>query len=187
MAGPQLIYPDINGIRPDYGSLGITLAGPSGVPINLVTSGANIYALKSLNYSDNLEGTMVYGTSATPIGRTRGQYKAEGSMEIYRDEYDALIMALTLYGKAHGRTPGFMEVAFNIQVSYAPSSDVPMITDTLYGVRLKKNGKDQQAGADPLAVKCDLSIMRITHNGQDPVSGLIAVNAASVTGATSLA
>ena len=114
--------------------------------------------LKSINYSDKLEPTKVYGAAAEPIGRTRGAYSAEGSFELYLDEFNSLVAALGT---------GYKLKPLLITVSYSEGDRT--YTDTLEGARIKGVDASQAQGADPLVRKCDLDLMRVLWDGVSSV------------------
>jgi len=63
---------------------------------------------------------------------------------------------------------GFMEVPFQITVSYS-EANLPAVTDTLVGCRITKVEMSGSEGSDPLVFKLSLSIIDLLYNG---VSGL---------------
>lgn len=144
-------YPLINGLRFDYSS------------VEIAVGSATIVGVSELSYSSKLEPGKVRGTSAQVNGRTRGQYEAEGSMTLFKQEADEL---LALLG------PGFMEVAFPVTVHYAESGQ-PLITDRLIGARIKSMENSHKEGSDALTVKFDLDLIAIVHNGLAPITGLV--------------
>jgi hypothetical protein len=144
-------YPLINGVRYDFSSIEVHIAGRT------------VLGIKEISYSDNLEPGEVYGTHAQQLARTRGQYKAEGSMSLYREEADEFIRSLG---------EGFLEKVFDIAVYYAEGK-MPLVTDTIRGCRIKKHDLSPSAGSDALQVKFDLHVMYILHNGIAPIAKLL--------------
>lgn len=152
---PVLIYPLINGLRYDWSCVEIVL----GV---LRFSG-----VKSITYKHMLEPGELRGTRAQLIGRTRGKYSADASIEIYRSEYEVFISQLAIIGAPQGL--GYMETSFDVQASYATTPiDVPLI-DKIVGCRLKQADRTNQEGEEALTVKCDLHVMYIIENGKLPL------------------
>lgn len=151
-------YPLINGKRRDFSSL------------ELVVSGLIFTGVKAVDYSDSLEPGIVYGTGALPIGTTRGQYKAQGSITLYRAEFDALIATL---GDA------YMEKYFDVVASYADDGDSAVTVDTLVGCRIKNVGNSHSSGGDALEMKIDLHVHYIKRNGTAPLGKLTFVQAAA--------
>ena len=150
---PPIQYPFINGHRHDWSSARIDLAGrPFG-------------GIKSLTYKHKLDPGMVRGNSSQPMGRTRGEYSAEGNIEMYLAEYYELISGLSLLG-------GYLEVSFDIVSQYS-SVGLAVVTDTLRGVRLTEPEHNGQEGNEGLTVRCGLSIMYLLENGLSPLGGLI--------------
>lgn len=147
----SILYPLINGVRFDYSSVEINVAG-------VVFGG-----VKSINYKWTLDPGEIRGTRSQVVGRTRGQYGAEGSLEMYKLEYEQLITLLSA-----GGSKGYAEVPFLINVGYSENvTDV--MADQLIGCRLKSGENSGSEGNEALVVKCDLHIMRISENGKHPI------------------
>jgi hypothetical protein len=127
--------------------------------IEIQVFGLTFMGVKEISYSQELAPGEVYGTHPQKIGRTRGILKPEGSMSLYKEEYDQLTTLLAL-----GGVVGFMESIFDIMVSYQTLTNFQV--DILQGCRIKKSDNNHQQGTDPLLVKCDLDIMNILENGK---------------------
>ena len=153
---PNIIYPLINGNRYDFTSLTIMA---NGIPVK---------GIKEISYTKTLEPGDVYGTSAQLLGRTRGQYKAEGSITIYREEWQELIKILQTLVPGGG----YMEANFDVIVTYGELL-LPTTTDTLKGCRIKKAEHSLAEGSDALVIKADLSIAHILDNDLIPFAGMI--------------
>lgn len=145
-------YPLINGVRFDFSS----------VELNL--SGKFFNGIKSINYEDSLEPGKVRGNRSQVIGRTRGEYNASGSLELYALEYEELTDILQLISAGRG----IYEVSFPIVVSYAEIGQ-RVIVDSLFGCRITKAAVQAQEGSDAITKQLDLDIMRISHGGKDPL------------------
>ena len=148
----------VNGNRYSWTSIEVVLGGRTymGNPF------------KAISYNSKQEPGIVYGTSPRPIGRTRGQYLAAGSMEVYRSEWQDFVDFLM-----NGLSPsiGIHDLEFDITVSYAePNSDV--LTDVLVSCRMSNLNLDNSNGSDPSTVKCDLNMMELVL-GQDATVGAI--------------
>lgn len=146
---PQIIDQLINGHRYDFSSIEASV-GP-----RILTR------FSSINYEHGVDEGVLRGTSPMPLGGTRGQYTASGSMTIYLEEWELLTSALL----AMPSPGGFMEKRFLITVTYAEASGPPIV-DTLEGVRITRARRGHSVGGDPLSVDCDLSIMRIIENAK---------------------
>jgi hypothetical protein len=149
--------PFVNGNRYDYSSVEIQI---DGLPI----LGQEITAI---SYKHTLKPDGVYGTSPEKLGRTRGRYEAEGTLEINKEAYATLIMALSMDPQF-----GYMEKSFGATVSYQDVNG-PLITDDLTGCRLTEDEDSHKSGPEGLTVRCSLDILRITRNGFSPFGGLI--------------
>jgi hypothetical protein len=148
------LYPDINGVRWDYSCVEIRI-------------GAKPFrGVKSVNYADGMEPGDVYGTGAQRIGRTRGQYKPEGSIELYEQEWRDLLASLPA-------AIGYLEAVFPIIVTYQQTMVSPLNVDLLVGCKIKKVSSDRQEGTDAVTVKLDLDIMRIERDGKQPLTQIL--------------
>lgn len=136
-------YPLVGGIRHEWSSVVIKLQG-------------DLYiGIKSFSYNDTLGPTKIRGTHPVPIGRTRGEYDAEATIELYTAE-------ARQFRKKLG--PGYKEIAFDVVCSY-DEDGFDTITDTIVGCRIKKDQGGGQSGADALSVSWDLDVMNILWDG----------------------
>jgi hypothetical protein len=145
---PAIELPYINGVRHDF----TVLACLIGVK--------RYYEIQDLAYSDTLAPGKVRGTGPAIRGRTRGIYDAEGSMTLYKSEFD--IMAIDL--QALDPTSGIGEIPFIVTAAYG-KNPLTLTEDSLFGCRIKKIDNSHKEGSDALVVKLDLDILRIDHNG----------------------
>jgi hypothetical protein len=148
--------PLINGNRYDYSSVDIRIAGKS------------FRGVKSISYKDSLEPGEVFGTHAQALGVTRGQYKAEGSVEVYKEELDDILTALSALPPG-----GYLESRFNVEVHYAEAPAAPTVTDKLIGCRVKAVDENHQSGTDPLSVKLDLYVQHVERHGKNPLGSML--------------
>ncbi len=153
MAAPAL-YPDINGVRWDYSCVEVRIGVKP------------FRGVKSINYADGKEPGDVFGTGAQRIGRTRGQYKPEGSVELYEQEWRDLLAALPA-------GVGYLEAVFPIIVTYQSSLTSGLNVDVLAGCQIKKVSSDRQEGSDAITVKLELDIMRIERDGKQALTQML--------------
>lgn len=154
-----IIYPQVNGVR--YNFSAITFRAPGGVPIP---------GIVAIDYSQELKGSLVYGTPKQPIGRTPGQLKAECKFTMLQLEYENYIEALCLLNGTPAS--GFLEVAHDIVVQYQDGFGAnlgPLITDVIRGFKLEKPGHARKAGPDANVVDCEGTPMYILENGKAPI------------------
>jgi len=123
----------------DWESVEVQL--PNGVAVGITT----------INYSDERDIELRYGKGSKPRGYGRKNYKASGSIELDRDEAEAL--RENLGGSVYKGEP------FQIVVSYGDEG-MPTITDILPKVKITKQDTgasqdDDNAGA----LKYDLKII----------------------------
>ncbi len=155
----SLAFPLLNGHRYSFASVEATWAGRT------------YLGFKALDYSFELKPGVVRGASPFKLGRTRGTADSSGSMDMYMLELQDLIATLG---------PGFMEIAFPINVAFSEGPTSPVITHRLKAVRITKIGHSHKEGNDPLSTQCDLDIMDIDYSGLSPVNPLSLGNMAKI-------
>lgn len=161
--------PLINGYRHSFSSITfgagrLTLAG-----------------IIAIDYGNEVDSAMVYGTPPQPLGATKGQLKSNCKFTMLQLEYDAYIAELCALNGTPGS--GFLEVRHDIQVAYQDGSGAnltPLIVDVVRGFRLKKPGRSFKAGPEALAVECEGDCFYVLENGRAP----FAINPASTNGFT---
>jgi hypothetical protein len=144
-------YPDINGIRTSFASLVI---GVDALPL---------VGVKSLNYRVTHERQKIRGTSAHPIGRTRGQVDYEGDIEFYQAEwYKFMLPKLSALGVL-----GFSETSHTLNAAWAEeASPLDIVADQLVGVTFDAPDIAAAEGPDAATVKLTMNIMRIVFDGR---------------------
>lgn len=143
-------YPLINSHRYSWAS------------IEAYFNGLPILGIKSINYGSSLKAGNVRGTAPQKIGRTRGEQDAKCDFEMLKLEAMLLITTLGAFGF------GFGESAFDIIVQYSElTSPIPMpvITDTILGVRIEEPSNDNSEGTDPTMMKFTTNVMDVLWNG----------------------
>jgi hypothetical protein len=140
-------YPLVNGTRYDWAAASFKFGG------------SNEYGLKEISYTDTMERGDVRGVGPQIIGHTRGEYKAEASFVMLKEEFDAMVAK---FGD------GWMEVSFDISVSYAATGNATT-TDKIVGCKISKVESNPSQGTDALEVSCDLTVMYVIRNGKKPL------------------
>lgn len=118
-----------------------------------------------INYSASMDPGMFRGTSAKPVGRTRGTIEYEADFTIYTEDFEAIKAALD----ARPNSGGFMLESFTITVNHREEGANIPITDVVIGARIVGVDKSSSEGSDPLVVKVNLSVMDVLFNTHDPV------------------
>ncbi len=144
MAAPPTVT--INGKVHDASSVVLTIFGEE-------------WPFKEINYSDELKPGEVEGSGAQLAGRTRGKYKAEGSLTMFKRHAVSLIDKIG---------DGFMEAEGDIVVVYHNDDGKGVITDTLRSIRFTKN-ENKISGSDAVEHAFDLFPMYIKWNGKNPL------------------
>jgi len=133
--------------------------------IELMVGAESYTNLQSISYNDALEPGELRGTSSKKVARTRGEYTAEGSFEIYKGDLASLLGILAAQGQG-----GYAEAVFDISANYNEGVSA-LTTDALLGCRIVNIEDDHSTGTDALTVTVTLNIMEITRNGLSATSG----------------
>jgi len=126
--------------------------------IEAKVKGIPFVGFTAINYSSGLEVADVYGTRPQKLGTTRGKQNAEGSCEMYLQDWENLKAMLGAEGVGYG------EERFTIVVQYGEVG-MPVKTDTLIGVRVIKAEYSNADGNEPSKVTLTLNIMRVDEGG----------------------
>lgn len=156
MATKPITYPLVNGVRHDWASIELHVAGQI------------IIGRKSITYSRKRTRAMVEGASPDPLGKTLGRNVYAADIELYLAEYNALQDLLSQAAAAIGGVngSGYGDIAFPIQVMYQ-SRGFDMITDTLIGCTMDSTDVSHSVSTDGLSRKFDLNPIKILFNGLD--------------------
>jgi hypothetical protein len=153
MANP--LNTKVNGHCYDYSSLKAT-SDVATLPI--------IERITEINYEHSLEVGELRGRGAGIYGTTRGQYSTQGSMTIYKEDWDLFRSGLIALPTPPGG--GFMEKRFNFQIIYGEFGSNTVV-DVLSTVRVVGVQHSRARGTDALMVALTLHIQQIFENG-DP-------------------
>lgn len=125
--------------------------------ISLMANGVNYSGISEVNYSDTVSRTKIKGTGVLPIGRTEGDYEAEGSITFYKSEYDRFAR----------NNPNIFDVTFDVSITYSNGTDVP-VTDVLRACKIESLENSNSEGSDATTVSATLNLMWIERNGVKP-------------------
>lgn len=156
MPGP-LVYPLIQGVKYDFSSLDVKLGGVS------------YLGVKAVDWNDGLEPGKGYGTSAQKLFSTRGQYDADGSLELWYAESDVFEAQLI----QQNPNTGLYEIRFPIDITLNPEGGLAATTNNLVGARLKKRTVSPAQGNEAISVKYDLDLMYVIKNGIAPLTNML--------------
>jgi hypothetical protein len=129
--------------------------------ITLRVNGLMFAGVKAVNYKDNLGRVKVRGSSAVPLGLTKGRYEANGDIEMYLDAFNTMVLAL-------GAATPWRMIPFAISITYGPNvgMNLPLVTDIIPGAYLGEVDQSNGEGEDPISRKFTLHIPgQILWNG----------------------
>lgn len=119
--------------------------------------------IKEINYSDNLDHGEMRGTGPELLGITRGEYKAEGDVVMFKKQHAALVAE---FGD------GFMEEPFDVVCTYETNPGDGITTDVVRGCTISSNEAKNAQGTDATTVSCKLSVNHILWNGKKPLKNM---------------
>ena len=140
-------YPMTNGARQSYVSLEAKL------------NGQIFMGITKIDYKRNRERTVITGTNADPLGKTRGENKYEASCELYLAEWNQFMVS-TMGGAGYG------DVFFTVDVTYS-EKNLDMIHDTLLGCTIDSTEASNAKGTEGTLRTVNLSPLKILFNGVD--------------------
>jgi hypothetical protein len=112
--------------------------------------------VSAINYSDEIERELQYGTGREPLGLADGTYKPSADVELLKTEFDRLIRDLG---------DGYGEQLISIVVSFREASGT--IVDTLGACKISKVEDASQQGASGNKTKLTLTVTGvIKRNGK---------------------
>ena len=148
---PQLAYPILNGVRPDFAKMALSVLGTNTpIPVPII-------GFEAFSYKTDSNGELVFGAAEMAIAQTTGQQSPSASCTMYLPEYAALIAAVSLVGT------GYMTQLFNVLLSYTLDNGI-VINDMLFGCRIKSDSSDHRKGGAALTVTFDLQPIYVVRN-----------------------
>lgn len=129
--------------------------------IRVILPQGEAIGITSILYSDEQAITPRYGSGSLPRGYGRGNYKAQGSMILDREEWERLKAELSKSQGIYDHKP------FTIVISYA-NNDMGEITDTLNNCKIIRFSGGGGIQGDPNAspITCEFLILSpILWNG----------------------
>ncbi len=133
--------------------------------IELLAGTISFTKLQSVSYNDSLEIGVLRGTSSKKLGRTRGEYDAQASIEVYKPDLPTLLAELAALGQG-----GYGEAVFDITINYSEGV-AALTTDALIGCRITNIEDDHSVGTDVLTSTLTIDVMELTRNGLSMTSG----------------
>jgi hypothetical protein len=153
----DLAFPLINGVRHDWTSVEVKLAGQ-------IFIGA-----KSFNHSRKRTRGLVRGTHPDPLAKTRGTNEYAASVEMPLAEWQ-LFKAL-LVATAATLGIGYGDVLFSVTAMYS-SPGFDTITVEALGCSCDSVDAPDTQSPDPLMRKIDLAPLKILDDGDDDTTPL---------------
>lgn len=117
----------------------------------------DLEAISKFQYDDNVDMENVKGAGGFPIGRTDGDYEATCSIELFKEEDDALQASLPPGSRVQDIAPS------DIICEYE-RKDGTILRDIVRNVQIKKRGRDMSQGDGTITVPYELICSHIDWN-----------------------
>lgn len=124
--------------------------------VKLVMLGRQVEGITALSYKDNVEKENIYGAGKMPVGRGEGNYKAEASITLLKEEVNALLLALGPGKRLTDIEP------FDIPIIYEYNKLI--LKDVIRNVEFTDNGVDVKQGDKSIATQFTLIPSHIDWN-----------------------
>lgn len=108
--------------------------------IEVVLFGRKLIGISKISYKDSVEVESVYGAGPYPIGTGQGNYSAEFSMTILKEEMDALVATLPDGTRLHDLPPTDVSV-LTIRNGAVTKDVVRNVKITGRGIEANQNDK----------------------------------------------
>jgi len=157
-------YPLINGVRFDSSS------------VELKVNAQRYIGVSSISYEQSLEPGRVDGLNPQALGYTRGKYSVQGTIALYREEFNDLSTNFLTVAQ------GLLEANVTCTVTYSelPPAAIPSgaesgtTTDTIVGMRFTGTRHNVQGNtADPLVVEMPFIARYLLVNGVPALNQLL--------------
>ncbi|MGL4560816.1 MAG: hypothetical protein ACRCVW_00060 [Brevinema sp.] len=148
----------VNGKFFDWGDITISL-----LPLTPV-----VFSVKEINYQEEVETEIIYGKGKAPIGFGKGNWKAQGSISLLKNEFEAL--ALIAPNGILNLDPRL--VTINILYANSFEGTIPATTETLTGVRFTKISDKASQNEKSLTTSLDFTILGNIHRNGKAARGL---------------
>ena len=132
-----------------------TMQGWTSVTINLL--GRDLEGVTELSYTDEVMKENVKGAGMYPIGRSRGDYEAEASISLYKEEVDALRNSLAPGKRLQDIAP------FDIVAEYATPEGI-IKKDRILNCEFTNDGVEVSQGDGTITTQYKLIISHIDYN-----------------------
>lgn len=130
------------------------MQGWTSVTVNLL--GRDLEGITELSYTDEVVKENVKGAGQYPIGRSRGDYEAEASITLYKEEVDALRDSLQPGKRLQDIAP------FDIIAEYATPEGV-IKKDRIRNVEFTNDGVEVAQGDGTIATQYTLLVSHIEY------------------------
>lgn len=133
------------------------LKGWNAITVNFL--GRDLVGITAISYGDKVAKANAYAAGNMPVGRTYGNYEPEASMELLKEEVDAIQKSLPPGMRITDIAP------FPIIVEYEDPNGKAM-TDIIQNAEFTNNNKEVKNGDGSISIKLDLIVSHIDYNVQ---------------------
>lgn len=131
------------------------MTGWNSITVNVM--GRDLEGITQLSYTDSETKENVYGAGKFPIGRSSGNYEAEATISLYKEEADGLRLSL-------GPGKRVMDIApFDIVVQYENQVGV-ILKDRIRNCEFKNDGVEVAQSDGTIVTEYELLVSHIDYN-----------------------
>lgn len=131
------------------------MTGWNNIVVNLLSR--DVEGITELSYDDSVSKEHAYGAGKYPVGRGEGNYEANASITLYKEEVDGLQGALATGQRIQDILP------FDINVQYE-KKDGSIQKDRIRNCEFTNNGVEVKNNDGTISIKFDLIVSHIEWN-----------------------
>ncbi|MBU2923055.1 hypothetical protein KO504_17025 [Winogradskyella psychrotolerans] len=132
-----------------------TMTGWNDITVNLLSR--DVEGILKIAYDDTVQKENVPGAGMYPVGRSKGNYEANASITLYKEEADAIKAALATGSRLQDILP------FDINVQYQ-KVDGSIVKDRIRNCEFTNDGVDVSNGDGTISTEFTLIVSHIEWN-----------------------
>lgn len=132
-----------------------TMQGWNSIVANML--GRDLEGILSIKYTDEVTKENVKGGGGFPIGRSRSNYEPEASIALYKEEVDAIRLALPKGKRIQDIAP------FDITVEYQ-TEEGAILRDRIRNCEFTNGGVEVSQGDGTISMEYKLIVSHIEYN-----------------------
>ncbi|WP_051774848.1 hypothetical protein [Formosa agariphila] len=131
------------------------MSGWNNITLNLLSR--DVEGITELSYTDETKKENAYGAGKYPVGRGEGNYEAQASITLYKEEINAIKAALPPGSRLQDILP------FDVNVQYE-GKDGSILKDRIRNAEFMTDGVEVKNNDGTISIKVDLIVSHIEWN-----------------------